>query len=200
MERNSPDSQGYKLESQLREAFGRVVYTQTCHNKIVDRLHSINNNTKLFQIVLSAVTTGTFLVTIFSNEKVSAIIGAVFSLILLILNTYIKNATILEDAQSHQKTANALWKIREEYVSLLTDFEILNAQEILHKRDELQNRTYEVYENASRTDARSYKKAREALKHDEEQTFTEDEIDIMLANSIRRNNRTGVNTTCGNNS
>jgi hypothetical protein len=43
MELNSPASQGYKLESQIREAYGRVVYTLTCHNKIVQRLLSKNN-------------------------------------------------------------------------------------------------------------------------------------------------------------
>ena len=38
MERNSKNSQGYKLESQLREAYGKIVYTYTCHNKKATRL------------------------------------------------------------------------------------------------------------------------------------------------------------------
>ena len=41
MERNSLYSQGYRLESQIREAYGRVVYTQTCHDKIVKRLKNM---------------------------------------------------------------------------------------------------------------------------------------------------------------
>ena len=53
MERNSRNSQGYKLESQIREAFGKVVYTETCHNKIINRLlklwgiMSLNNFQKI---------------------------------------------------------------------------------------------------------------------------------------------------------
>ena len=82
-----------------------------------------------------------------------------------------------------------LWKIREEYVSLLTDFEVLNMDEIMEKRDELQNRTAEVYSNSPRTDSKSYKEAQKALKTEEEQTFSEKEIDVMLPNSIRRCNR-----------
>lgn len=35
-------------------------------------------------------------------------------------------------------------QIREEYVSLLTDFEMLEADEIMSKRDKLQERTAEV--------------------------------------------------------
>jgi hypothetical protein len=187
MERDSQNSQGYKLESQIREAFGKVTYTQTCHEKKIQRLLSLNETIKISQIVLSALTTGSFLVTIFSDKKILGIIGAILSVILLILNTYNKNFNLVENAQKHQKAADLLWKIREEYVSLLTDFELLDSAEIMNKRDDLQNRTSEVYSNSPRTDSNSYKEAQRALKTEEEQTFSEKEIDVMLPNSIRRN-------------
>ena len=189
MERNSRTSQGYKLESQIREAFGRVTYTQTCHDKRIKRLLRINEGIKIAQITISAITTGSFLLTIVSNEKIAGIIGAVLSLILLILNTYAKNFNLVEMAQKHQKASDLLWKIREEHVSLLTDFEVLEINVIMEKRDELQNRTAEVYSNSPRTDAKSYAEAQKALKTEEEQTFSEKEIDVMLPNSIRRCNR-----------
>ncbi|HBV98065.1 MAG: hypothetical protein JL50_00840 [Peptococcaceae bacterium BICA1-7] len=186
MERNSLNNQGYKLESQIREAFGRVTYTQTCHEKKIQRLLKINNNIKVWQIILSAVTTGSFLASLITSEKISGIIGALFSLTLLILNTYNKNFILAETAQKHQQASDLLWKIREEYVSLLTDFEILEPEKIMGKRDELQERTAEVYSNFPRTDPKSYAEAQKALKTEEEQTFSEKEIDIMLPNSIRR--------------
>lgn len=186
MERNSQNSQGYKLESQIREAFGRVTYTQTCHDKRIQRLLKINETIKVWQIVLSAMTTGSFLVTLISVEQISKIVGALLSIVLLVLNTYSKNFNLIETAQKHQQASNLLWKIREEYVSLLTDFELLESEQIMCKRDELQERTAEVYSNSPRTDSKSYAEAQKALKTDEEQTFSEEEIDIMLPNSIRR--------------
>lgn len=189
MERNSQASQGYKLESQIREAFGKVTYTFTSHEKCISRLIQTNNRIKTLQIVLSALTTGGFLGTIISEEKLCGIIGALLSLCLLILNAYVKNFNLVETAQKHQKAADLLWKIREEYISLLTDFEILEPQEIMLKRDELQNRTAQVYSNSPRTDLKSYKATQNALKIEEEQTFSEQEIDILLPNSIRRSNR-----------
>jgi SMODS and SLOG-associating 2TM effector domain family 4 len=189
MERNSPTNQGYKLESQIREAYGRVVYTSTCHNKIVQRLSSKNNTIKVWQIILSALTTGSFLATILSNEVIAGFVGAVISIALLILNAYTYNFDLVETAQAHQKAADALWKIREEYVSLLTDFDLLEASKIMERRDDLQNRTAEIYAQSPRTDARSYKEAQKVLKTEEEQTFSEKEIDVMLPNSIRRENR-----------
>ena len=185
MERNSQISQGYKLESQIREAYGRVTYTQTCHDKIISRLLKTNDRIKIWQIVLSAIT----IVAILSEDKIASVLGAIISLVLLILNSYTKNFNLVEEAQEHKVASDALWKIREEYVSLLTDFEILEPESIMKKRDELQERTAEVYSNSPRTDGKSYAEAQKALKNDEEQTFSENEIDIMLPNSIRRSNR-----------
>lgn len=189
MERNFQDSQGYKLESQVREAFGRIVYTQTCHDKCIQNLLKKNDRLKVEQIILSALTTGSSLTTIISDKKIYGIIVSIFSLLLLILNVYIKDFNLVQTANEHRKAADLLWKIREEYVSLLTDFEILEPQEIMSKRDELQNRTSEVYSSSPRTDKKSYKQTQKALKVDEEQTFSEKEIDVMLPNSIRRSNR-----------
>lgn len=189
MERNSRNSQGYKLESQIREAYGRVTYSQTWHDKFINRIVRLDDRIKVWQIILSGVTTSGFVVAIFSDDNIASIIGAVVSLALLILNTYIKNFNLSAIAQEHKKASDLLWKIREEYVSLLTDFEMIEASEIRNKRDELQERTAEVYSNSPRTDAKSYQAAQKALKTDEEQTFSEEEIDIMLPNSIRRCNR-----------
>lgn len=189
MERNSQASQGYKLESQIREAYGRVTYTQTCHDKRINHLLNTNNTIKISQIALSAVTTSGFIVTLLSESKIAGILGAFVSLVLLVLNSYVKNFNLIEMAQEHKVASDMLWKIREEYVSLLTDFDILEVETIMKKRDELQERTSQVYSNSPRTDSRSYSEAQKALKTEEEQTFSEHEIDIMLPNSIRRCNR-----------
>lgn len=189
MERNSKNSQGFKFESQLREAYGKIVYTYTCHNKKATRLLKLNDNIKVWQIVLSALSTGGFITTIIFNDTLVKIIGAVISFLLVIVNSYTKNFNLVGEANEHIKTANLLWKIREEYISLLIDFEILSVEEIMAKRDELQNRTFEVYSSSLSTDKKSYKEAQKSLKTEEEQTFSEKEIDVMLPSSIRRETR-----------
>ncbi|HAT4122849.1 TPA: SLATT domain-containing protein [Clostridium perfringens] len=188
MERNSRHSQGYKFESQIREAYGKVTYTQTCHDKIIARLNKYNDWIQIIQIVLSALTTGSFLAIIFGEGK-AATFGAIISVLLFILNTLAKNFDFVEKANRHQEAADLLWKIREEYISLLTDFELLNIEEIMEKRNELQDRTFEVYSNSLRTDKKSYREAQKALKTEEEQTFSEKEIDVMLPPGIRRKSR-----------
>jgi len=189
MERNSLHSQGYKLESQIREAFGRITYSQTCHDKNAQRLLKTNENVKLFQIILSAISSGGIVTAVITSQQIAGIIAAITSFLLLVFNAYSKNFNLVETAQEHQKAADLLWKVREEYVSLLTDFEMLSDKDIMKKRDELQERTHEIYCTTLRTDRKSYLEAQKSLQTEEEQTFSEQEIDIMLPNSIRRKNR-----------
>jgi hypothetical protein len=175
--------------SQIREAYGRVTYTQTCHDKMISKLLKKNDQIKLYQIILSAVTVSGCIVTIFSKDPIANILGTIVSLMLLILNLYTKSFNLIEIAQKHKVASDCLWKIKEEYISLLTDFEILESKVIMKKRDELQERTVKVYTSSPRTDKKSYVEAQKALKTNEEQTFSEYEIDIMLPNSLRRSNR-----------
>lgn len=188
MDQNSQDSSSKKLESQIREAYGQIVYSSTCHNKMCEMLTFRSNGIKTAQIVLSALTMCGFLSTIIYNSQVLAIVGAVISLLLLSLSTYVRSFNLTELVESHRKAADDLWIIREKYKSLLADFNDLDDSDIRSKRDALLEQTSEIYSCSPKTNSKSYKKTQKALKKEEEQTFSESEIDNLLPNSLRRNN------------
>ena len=173
------------LRVQIREACGRVIYSYTTHLKMAERLNAKNKRIKHWQIGLSAVSTGGFVSAVITNEVVMTWIGGLVSTILLGLNLYFKDFNLAEEIKQHRTTADKLWLLREQYISLLTDFDILSEAEIMQKRDDLQNRTAEVYKVAPPTDAKSYAAAQKALKVEEEQYFTAKEIDQMLPEHLR---------------
>lgn len=189
MEQNFLANEREKLESQIRESFGRIVYSQTCQEKKIQQLLETHKKIELSKIILSGITAGSMITVIFTNSLIINILSALISTGTFILNTLFKENNYIETAQLHRAAADALWLIREEYVSLLVDFNILDDNEIRDKRDELMKRTSDVYSNSPRTDKKSYKEAQKALKIEEEQTFHEEEIDNMLPNSIRRSNK-----------
>jgi hypothetical protein len=119
--------------------------------------------------------------------KLGTIIGAVFSTILLALNTYTQDYDLGELAQKHSDTASKLWEIRESYLSLLTDMTVnsLTLEQAQAKRDTLQKSLASVYQNAPRTNEKAYTKAQKALKVDEQMTFSDEEIDKFLPNNLR---------------
>lgn len=182
------DTQVKILESQIRELYGRVVWTHKTQEKCADILFSRHTTLKIIQITLSALTTTGILVAVFGENKIIGIISAVLSALLFGLNTYTKDYDLGEISQKHSSSANELWNIRESYLSLLTDIRTgrLNAEQIIEKRELLQIDLSNTYKGAPRTINSAYKKATKGLKENEELTFSNEEINNLLPEELRR--------------
>lgn len=177
------------LESQIRECYGRVVYSHKTHEKCADILNVRHNTIKIIQIILSALTTTGILVFIFGDNKEIAILTAFISTSLFILNAYVKGRDLGEIAQKHSDSASDLWGVREKYLSLLTDIkaDLVDVEKVVEIRDKLQEELKNIYKGSPRSIGRAYKRASEALKHNEELTFNNEEIDLFLPEELRRN-------------
>ena len=185
------------LESQIRESFGRVVFTHKTHEKCCDLYAENLKKIKLSEIILSALTTTSLLSSIFGEQKIGTIVGAIFSTIILALTIYTKDYDLGKLSKSHADIAHQLWNIRERYISLIADIKSnsLSIDEIKKRRDELQESLNMVYKDAPRTHHKSYELASKSLNENsqinqgEEMTFSDDEIDRFLPNDLRRNKK-----------
>ncbi len=176
------------LEGQLRECFGRVVYSHKTHEKCADILLKRLSQIKLWQIGLSVVTTGGFVSTLFGVETIGSVIGSTVSAIFLGLTLYTKDYNLAETAQKHRRAASDIWLIREKYQSLITDLVVGGKplETIQQKRDALMEDLHSVYSDAPSTTYKAYKKAQQALKYSEDMTFSDEEIDSFLPNELKR--------------
>ena len=176
------------IEGQVRECYGRVVYSHKTHEKCADILLSHLSKIKLWQIILSSITTAGFIATFFGAGRVGAVIGVCVSTTLLTLNAYTKNYDLGELAQKHRRAAADLWLIREKHLALLTDLRVGEESlvKITNRRDVLLDDLHGVYLGAPSTTNQAYKKAQEALQQYEEMTFSDSEIDALLPRVLRR--------------
>jgi hypothetical protein len=176
------------LEGQLRECYGRVVYSHKTHEKCADILLSRLNSIKIIQIALSALTTAGFVSAAFGGGQVAAIIGLIISTTLLAINSYTKSYDLGELAQKHKHAANELWLVRERYLSLLVDLAMKEKplEALQQQRDQLVEQLHGAYSGAPSTTFKAYKKAQEALKTSEDMTFGEGEIDAFLPDELKR--------------
>jgi len=181
------DKANYKkdLESQIRDAFGKVTYTYTCFLKQRASLMCCDKWIKILQIVLSAISTVGVLGVLFIDAYELKVCNAVVTAILLGITLYFKEFHLSEDIRQFTMGADDLWSVKEDYVSLLTDLSNLEVSDIVQKRDELKERTLSIYKKYPKTNSRSYRKAQKALKKEEEQFFTDSEIDNMLPRHLR---------------
>ena len=175
------------LEGQLRECFGRVVYSHKTHEKCADILLGRLSQIKLAQIVLSAITTAGCIAIVFGAGTLGALVSVCVSTLLLALNMYTKEHNLGEIAQKHRQAGADLWLIREKYLSLITDLRIGESSiEVLQeRRDEVLVSLHAVYSGAPSTNYRAYKKAQEALKKLEDMTFSDEEIDAFLPKELK---------------
>jgi hypothetical protein len=184
------DADHYKriLEGQLRECYGRVVYSHKTHEKCADILLERLSQIKFWQIVLSALSTGGFISFFLGSGEIGAAIGLILSTILFGLNTYTKNYDLGELAQKHKQAANEIWVVREKYLSLLTDLAVntKTVHEITDERDLLLDKLNSAYIGSPSTNFKAYAKAQDALKTKEDLTFTDEEIDAFLPSDLRR--------------
>lgn len=184
---DTPDARSV-LEAQLRECFGRVVYSHKTHEKCADILLSRLATVKLWQMILSALTTGGFIAAVFDPGRSAVLIGAIISTVLLVLNAYTKNYDLGELAQKHRQAAADLWLIREMYLSLITDL-AMGEKPLEHlqaERDALLKQLHSIYAGAPGTTYQAYRKAQEALQKSEDMTFSDEEIDAFLPKSLKR--------------
>ncbi len=178
------------IDSQIREIYGRVVYTHKTHEKCADVLKERSDYLKFAEIFLSAATTTSVLVVLFGDGKLFQLLAALFSTILLGLTLYSKDFNLLAIAEKHKQAALNILEIREKLLSLLIDIRIGNIEiEILQqRRDELNEELINTYRGAPKTINKAYLIASKALKENEEFTFSNEEIDKFLPESLRRTN------------
>lgn len=95
------DQERYAFESQVRECYGRCAYTHKTHEKMAEECATRLGRIKLGQILLSALTTG------------GAVGVIALAILLLILNSYVKDIDPGQAAQKHREAASDIWNIRK---------------------------------------------------------------------------------------
>ncbi len=173
------------IKTQIKELYGKLTYSYTTHIKASRILTECNSRLKLFIVILSAISTCGLVSVIIWDERWVAIVTTLITAISLVLSTHLKSFDYDQKISSHRNTAHGLWKLRERFISYLTDFDTLSASEIIKERDLLIEELANIYETEPLTSSKAYKLAQKALKNEEEQFFSEAELNKLLPKHLR---------------
>ena len=189
----SKKESNYLILCQVRESFGRVVYSHKVHEKQADICFSKHRWQQGVLIGLTAIGSVTFLtevVGLLANRTAASLTTSLVALLVTWVSLGAKTFNYFEEAEAHRATASQLWTVRESYISLITDFMSgdISSVDAQDRRNELQERTYSIYSTAPRTSSCAFKRAQKGLKQNEEMTFTPREIDLFLPEALRFNN------------
>lgn len=180
------------LLGQVREAFGRVVYSHKTHEKQADLCFRKHRLQQAALVAFTAVSTGTFLASLLGHvvsAQAGSIVTSFIALVVTALTLATKSFKFDEESAAHRDTASRLWDVRESYLSLIADLMAgaASAGDARVRRDLLQEATRAAYADAPRTTAKAFSQASSGLKDNEEMTFTSREIDLFLPEALRLN-------------
>lgn len=189
LEQPTPDGRSLLL-AQVREAYGRAAYTHKTHEKQADLCFRSHSWQQRLLIGLTVVSSGTFLASlagIFLDESWAALVTSFIALLVSAINLGTKTFKYGEDTQKHRDVAAKVWNLRESYQSLIVDLQsrAITVDEGRGQRDRLQQEAVEIYGDAPRTTSEAYALAQKALQEDEDLTFSEREIDLLLPAELR---------------
>lgn len=175
------------IEEQLKEIYNKIVWTHKIQEKAADINLANHKNIKLAQIILSAITAGTLIGSIFGKSENGTIISALLSALSVGFQAYTKDLDFGQKSNQHGKTANSLRAIREDYLSLLTDMHsvAMTHEQVAERRDQLKIRLDEIQDTAPRTGPMAYKRADKALNIKNDHTFDGPELDRFLPAGLR---------------
>ena len=180
----------YLILSQVRESFGRVVYSHKVHEKQADICFCKHRWQQGVLIGLTAIGSVTFLtevVGLLANRTAASLTTSLVALLVTWASLGAKTFNYSEESEAHRATASQLWSIRESYISLINDLMSgqISSKDAQARRDELQERAYAIYSTAPRTSERAFRRAQQGLKNNEEMTFSPCEIDLFLPKALR---------------
>jgi hypothetical protein len=182
------------LLAQVREVFGRVVYSHKTHEKQADLCFRKHRGQQAALVVFTAVGAGTFLAALlgkFVSQQNAGLVTSFIALIVTALTLATKSFKFGEESEAHRDIAARLWDVRESYLSLIADMMsgATSAADARERRDKLQEATRAAYANAPRTTSKAFGKAQNGLKNNEELTFASREIDLLLPEPLRLDGR-----------
>ncbi len=185
----APDCDPYLL-AQVREAFGRVVYSHKTHEKQADICFRHHRLQHAALIVLTAIGSGTFLAAVvgaLGKPVVTSVATSFIALLVTAMSLGAKTFKFEEESDAHRGIASRLWDVRESYISLIADLMSGTASDAQarKRRDELQQATRDAYTDAPRTSPKAFERASEGLQRNQEMTFTSHEIDLFLPEALR---------------
>jgi hypothetical protein len=172
----------------IRDSFGKVVYTHKTHEKQLEILHFRLGVYRWVRFVLIAVTATGAIGVVVTNSRSAEVVTAILGVLSLLVTLYGMGYNPEKVIAGHRRAAKELWYVREQYLNLIADLvaKRVTADEAAQARDYLTKELARIYQDAPETSPMAYNEARKALKISEEMTFSDKEIDDFLPKGLKK--------------
>ena len=176
------------LEDLIRVRYASVTWTHKIQEKqaeIYERRYGI---IATINILAASITSAGIVSTVFAGQAWIKIVSAVVSFVTVFLSALLKSFDFQNMAKANKATATKLVILRDELLLLLykVKHQTQPLAELIETFDSIQVRVHAAYQEAPQTSDRAVKKAETALIIRNDDTYTDEQIDELLPESLRR--------------
>ena len=182
------DAQREPILATARELYGRVVYSHKTHEQDRERWSKKVCSMNYINIGLASATTFFAIISATLKTTTSIYATAVFALLTVAFVLWQSNFDPAAKDSQHRVAAKELLWIREQLLLLITECHMPDStQKHLERCLEVLTRELTaVYKFAPNTSSEAYTAAEEMIKGGHF-TFSDDEIDLLLPQALRKN-------------
>lgn len=177
-----------KLEDSVRNSYGSVVWSHKIQEKQADIYSNKYKILETISIATASLTSAGIIAIIFVDPFWLKLISAFVSFAAFFVSAYVRSFDLQKSISLHKTTANKLIVVRDQYKLLLLAIKLKkdNVVNLYKEYELLVKRTDEIYAEAPNTTEKAVEQARVALNIKKDNTFSDEEIDSFLPESLRR--------------
>ena len=178
------------LLSSIRKTYASVVWSHKIQEKQAEIYEAKYAWLEKLNIAAASLTSAGIIALIFTDQLWIKIGSALLSFITLFVTAIFKSFELPQIGKRNKETANKLISVRDELELLILKLktEAASNSDILAKYEELVKKADEIYLAAPNTTPKAVERARQALKIQNDNTYTDDEIDSLLPMELREGN------------
>jgi len=176
------------LEDSVRVSFAGVVWSHKIQEKQADIYNREYKRLETVRIIASALVSGGVIGLVFVDGLWLKLASSLISLVVVVISALFKSFSIQELSTTHKKAAHALLALKDKYQHLLMEIRIgtRSFDELNHDYTELEEEKHQAYSDSPNTSDKAVELAGKALKIKGDNTYSGDEINSFLPESLRK--------------
>ena len=182
------DERILSVEHKARRLYAETVWSHKILEKRADSLRKTSSTLQSISLMCVAATTVGLSAAVFGDSGYATVAAALLSAVALVCELLGCSRDYPARIQETAWSAKGFLELRETLLSLLMDlgFGTIGADDAERRIMKCSVRYVELCRNAPSTDDRAVKKASESLKEKQDSTYSENEIDGLLPECLRR--------------
>lgn len=184
------DNEYQQLESYVRKFYASVAWTHKIQEKQAEIYTSKQEFIAIINIIASSITSVGVFSLVFTDQFWVKVSSAIISFITVFIGAFQKTFDLYGMAKECKSVATKLVILRDDLELLLLKIRLKKhpLDELLTEFQELQKKVHEVYQEQPKSTNKAVKKAGIALEVTQDNTFSDQEIDMMLPEELRKGN------------